>query len=292
MVESIGIIGVGLLGAALAERLLTGGFAVLGYDLDDRRREALAQLGGIAAASPVDVVRQCNRIVLSLPTSDVVAQAVAGLEGELRPGRIVIDTTTGEPAATESAAQRLSARGVQYLDATVSGSSEQARQGDIVLMVGGDASAIAACRDLFDRLARRTFHVGPSGSGAKVKLVSNLVLGLNRAALAEGLALAMRMGLDAAAVLEVLQEGASYSRIMDTKGKKMIRGDFTTQARLSQHLKDVRLILAEGEHCNALLPLSLVHRQLLEAAEAAGYGNADNSAILKAFESTPVEKTT
>lgn len=291
MTDRIGLIGIGLLGTALAERLLSGGFEVLGYDRDLSRREALADLGGIAVESSADVVRQCQRIVLSLPTSDVVAEVINEVERLLRPGQIVIDTTTGEPAATEAIGKRLAAQSVQYLDATVSGSSEQARHGDAVLMVGGDVAAFSACRDLFDRLARRTFHVGPCGSGARVKLVSNLVLGLNRAALAEGLALAMRMGLDATAVLEVLREGASYSRIMDTKGEKMIRGDFLPQARLSQHLKDVRLILAEGEHCSFSLPLSRVHCQLLEVADAAGYGEADNSAIIKAFDASPGEKS-
>ena len=252
MTDRIGMIGVGLLGAALAERLLTAGFVVIGHDRDGRRLASLEQLGGTKANSSEDVVRQCNRIVLSLPTSEVVAQVIGNVENHLRPGQIIIDSTTGEPAATASVGRRLSARNVQYLDATVSGSSEQARQGDIVLMVGGDAAAFATCRDLFDRLARRTFHIGPCGGGARVKLVSNLVLGLNRAALAEGLALAIRLGLDSAAVLEVLKESAAYARVMDTKGEKMIRGDFAPQARLSQHLKDVRLILAEGE---AAMPL-------------------------------------
>ena len=116
-----------------------------------------------------------------------------------------------------------------------------------------------------------------------MKLVSNLVLGLNRAALAEGLVFAQALGLEAEAALGVLLGTMAYSRIMDTKGRKMIEGDFSVQARLSQHLKDIRLILDAAAAAGQALPLTEIHRQLLEVAEAAGFGEADNSAIIRAF---------
>ncbi len=147
----------------------------------------------------------------------------------------------------------------------------------------GEAAACESCQDVFDTFARKVFHVGPSGSGAQTKLVVNLVLGLNRAVLAEGLAFAQSIGLDSAVTLEILKSGPSASKAMETKGPKMIAEDFTAQARLSQHLKDVRLILATGGHSGAKLPFSDLHRQLLEGLEAAGFGDADNSAVIKAF---------
>ena len=116
-----------------------------------------------------------------------------------------------------------------------------------------------------------------------MKLVTNLVLGLNRAALAEGLAFAESLGLDASRALTVLGESMAYSRVMDTKGAKMVQGNFTPQAKLSQHLKDVRLILEAAGGAGAELPLSQAHRLLLEAAEAAGLGELDNSAIIRAI---------
>ena len=117
-----------------------------------------------------------------------------------------------------------------------------------------------------------------------MKLVLNLVLGLNRAVLAEGLEFARASGIDPAVALEILKSGPAYSRAMEAKGEKMLTGDFEPEARLSQHLKDVRLILAYGEKLGAKLPLSALHRELLEAAETAGFGGADNSAIIKAFQ--------
>jgi 3-hydroxyisobutyrate dehydrogenase-like beta-hydroxyacid dehydrogenase len=137
--------------------------------------------------------------------------------------------------------------------------------------------------DLFRLFAARWFHVGGWGSGARTKLVVNLVLGLNRAVLAEGLAFARRCGLDPEAVLAVLRSGAAYSRVMDGKGRKMIDGDFTPEAKLAQHLKDVRLIREEARRAGALVPLSEVHERLLADLVEQGLGECDNSSVIRAF---------
>ena len=163
------------------------------------------------------------------------------------------------------------------------GSSRQVLAGQAILICGGEPEAIAACEDVFTVCVRQWFHVGPCGPGARMKLVLNLVLGLNRAVLAEGLSYAAASGVDPAAALEILKAGPAYSRVMDTKGRKMLDGDFSVEARLSQHLKDVRPILYTGARSGAALPLSTVHRRLLEDAEAAGFGAADNSAVIRAF---------
>jgi 3-hydroxyisobutyrate dehydrogenase-like beta-hydroxyacid dehydrogenase len=217
---------------------------------------------------------------LSLPShrevGDVIRAAAA-----LERGRTIVDTTTGDPASSEELARTLNEQGVIYLDATISGSSAQVRAGSATLMVGGDADSFAACADIFALVGPQTFHTGPAGTGAKMKLVTNLVLGLNRAALAEGLAFAESAGLDLTLSLEVMRGSAAYSRIMDTKGDRMIRGDFAPEARLSQHLKDVRLIVDTGRQAGLPMPLSAAHRTMLEEAESAGYGELDNSAIIK-----------
>jgi 3-hydroxyisobutyrate dehydrogenase-like beta-hydroxyacid dehydrogenase len=131
--------------------------------------------------------------------------------------------------------------------------------------------------------AAETIHVGSCGSGAKMKLLTNLVLGLNRAALAEGLVFAQQLDLDPQQSLDVLRRSMAYSRIMDTKGEKMLSEDFAPQARLAQHLKDVRLMLAASD---ISLPLTETHRRLLEQAVTRGFGEADNSAIIKAIQSS------
>ena len=279
--EPIGLIGLGLLGGALAERLRGGGRSVLGHDLDPNRQAALARAGGEVAREAAEVFARCRRVLLSLPTHVEVRAVLAAAGTELRGGHVIVDTTTGDPEATAELAAELAARGVAYLDATVSGSSSQLREGSAVLMVGGDPAAFAACGDLLAPLGRATFHCGDAGAGVRMKLVTNVVLGLNRAALAEGLALAQGLGLDARQALAVMQGGPAYSRIMDRKGERMLSGNFTPEARLSQHLKDVRLILEQGDAAGLPMPLSRAHRAILEEAEAAGLGALDNSAIIR-----------
>lgn len=283
MAETIGLIGIGLLGTALGERLLAHGFNVIGFDLDPARCRALQSLGGAISRSSDDVFATCRRIVFCLPTTDVVESVLRDAGAAIQSGTIILDTTTGDPARTVVLGRVLAERGVSYLDATVQGSSADVRKRDAVFMVGGDDAAVQQCDDLFGCLARQWFHIGPCGSGATMKLVVNLVLGLNRAVLAEGLALAQTCGLDPSAALKVMQSGAAWSRVMDTKGRKMIEHEFSPQARLSQHLKDVRLILNLGQTHGACLPLTAVHRQLLEDLDAAGFGDEDNSAIVRAF---------
>jgi 3-hydroxyisobutyrate dehydrogenase-like beta-hydroxyacid dehydrogenase len=278
---AVGLIGLGLIGSALAERLLGAGERVMGWDIDPERLAALRQKGGQIAADAQEVFSTCRRVLLSLPSHREVAGVVEAAGAALPYGLTIIDTTTGDPASTQELARMLGDRGITYLDATISGSSAQVRTGSVTLMVGGNAEAFAACSDLFASIGRQAFHTGAAGTGAKMKLVTNLVLGLNRAALAEGLAFAGSLGLDLTLSLAVMRGSFAYSRIMDTKGERMIHGDFAPDARLSQHLKDVRLIVDIGRQAGLPMPLSAAHRAVLEQAEAAGCGELDNSSIIK-----------
>ena len=281
--EPLGLIGIGLLGTAMAERFLAAGYTVVGFDTREERVEALRSLGGESANSVREVVSRCRRIVLSLPDSGAVAGVLDEVEGLLA-GKVLIDTTTGDPERTEDLGRRFAQKEIAYLDACVLGSSEQTRAGEIVVMAGGETDSLAKNADLLRCFAKQVFHVGPCGSGSRMKLVVNLVLGLNRAVLAEGLAFAGACGLDLWAALEVLRAGAAYSRVMDTKGEKMLTRDFTSQARLTQHLKDVRLILEQAARTGAYVPLSEAHRALLDRAVELGAGDEDNSAVFRAFD--------
>jgi len=280
----LGFIGLGLLGSALAERALAEGWSVLGFDINSERGAALARGGGRVAHSVLEVARVCRHIFMVLPHDGVAREVVREIVSELRPGVILLDVTTGDPDSAVALGRDLAGRGVTYLDATLSGSSEQARRGAALFLVGGPRNAFDECRDCLCRLAGHAHHTGSAGSGAKMKLVTNLVLGLNRAALAEGLVLASTLGLEGSATLEILKASTAYSRIMDTKGEKMLQREFEPQARLSQHLKDVRLMLGAAAKAGQSLPLSETHRDLLEEAERLGLGALDNSAILRAIE--------
>ena len=279
--RAVGVIGLGLLGTALCERLLGGGYEVAVYNRTREKAEPLVARGARWSDNPLG---ECDRAVICLYTTEIVEAVLEQMQAGLRPGQILIDTTTGDPEQTAALGRRLAAQGVHYLESPIAASSEQTRRGEAMAIVAGPTEAFEACRDLFDCLAAKTFHVGPWGSAAKIKLVNNLVLGLNRVALAEGLIFAGKIGLDPAAALAVLKQGNAYSVVMDTKGHKMVSGDFTLQAKLSQHAKDVRIIMEEAARGGISLPLSTLHLKLLEDAEAAGLGELDNSAIIRAIE--------
>lgn len=274
----IGVVGLGLLGTALAERLLGAGFDAVVWNRTREKAEPLVARGARWSDNPL---AECDRAVICLYTTEIVEEVLRQMEAGLRRGQVLIDTTTGDPEQTAALGRRLAERGVAYLETPIAASSEQTRQGQAMAIVAGPQAAFDQCRDVFDAIAAKTFHVAESwGGAAKVKLVNNLVLGLNRVALAEGLAFARAIGLDAGRTLDVLKEGNAYSVVMDTKGRKMVEGDFSLQAKLSQHAKDVRIILDEAARGGVRLPLSQLHLQLLEQAEQAGLGELDNSAII------------
>lgn len=282
----VAVVGLGLLGGALARRLAGQGTDVSGFDVDPACRERLRSAGIGVRETLVAAVRDAKFVVLSLPDANVSGAVFRELLPVLIPGTVVIDTTTGDPGAMQSSAETAGAAGIGYLDGCVCGSSAQAERGEAVLVVGGDASTFAACEPILARLSPRVFHVGPAGAGARMKLVVNLVLGLNRAVLAEGLAFAERLGFDGLRALEVLEASPAQSAVMALKGRKMLADDGVPQARLRQHLKDVELILSESERTGAVAPLAERHRDILRACVAAGWGDLDNCVVLRFFRET------
>jgi len=190
--QTIGLIGLGLVGSALVERFLSAGFSVVGYDTDTDKMQSLQRDGFTSCTSPADVASHTQRIVLSIPNSDIVNTVVEGENGVLQsaqPKTCIIDTTTADPVQTIALSDRLKSHNISFLDATILGSSQQVRDAEVLVMVGGTKEQIDASTDLFNTFAAQTFHMGPTGKGAEAKLIVNLVLGLNRLVLAEGLVL-------------------------------------------------------------------------------------------------------
>ena len=278
----------GLLGSALTESLIKAGFTVRGYDTaPDRVREHEAR-GGVPARSPADAARGATVVMTCLMTADIVRDVLLGPDGAIdaaEPGLVVIDNSTIHPDASAALAGLLAQRGIPMLDAPVAGSSGQARRREAPIVVGGDPEVFARCRPILDALTERVRHVGPNGAGARAKLVINLVLGLNRLALAEGLLFGLRQGLDGRALLAVLKDSGAYSRAMDLKGERMVEGNFEAEGKLVQHLKDVELMLEVGHAAGAPLLATALHRQLLLAGVASGLGDHDNSAIIAVLRS-------
>lgn len=280
---TIGCIGIGLLGTALATRLAAAEHQLTGYDPDPAAAARLGALGGRALSSAADVAVSAGVLIWSLPGPVQVRETVRAVDPFVQEGAIILDTTTGDPGDVERHAALFAVRGVHYLDCEIGGSSRQTAAGEAIILCGGDQQAFSACRSILDAISSRIFHTGPAGTGTRMKLALNIAIGLHRAVLAESLSFAERNGIDPAIALEILKSGPAYSKAMDVKGHKMLSGDFTPEARLAQHLKDVRLILDVGRSAGARLPLSELHEQLLAEAVERGLGAADNSAVIELY---------
>jgi 3-hydroxyisobutyrate dehydrogenase-like beta-hydroxyacid dehydrogenase len=278
------VIGLGLLGEALTRRLLTGGFEVSGYDLEPAKTARLAELGATAAASIAAVAKDCQTIVLAVFSTE---QVEAVLEREILPavgdgsGRIVLCASTCDPDRIACLGERVTARGLRLLEIPVSGSSGQVARGEGVALIGGDRDVLTSVEPVLRALFATHFHIGKLGDGGRAKLAINLILGLNRLALAEGLVFAERLGLDAASFLDVARQSAAHSQVMDVKGAKMVRGDFTPEGRITQHLKDVHLMLEQAARVRQELPLLAIHADVLEACVRHGQGDQDNSIVIE-----------
>lgn len=277
------VIGLGLMGGILADHLLEEGHAVVGYDPVADRRSEFAARGGTAVESESAAVADSELAVLSLPNSLVSREVCLGAVLETAvDGYLVVDTTTGEPQHAVEIATALRARGIGYVDATISANAAQARVRDAVFMIGGEGNDVAVATELLRPLGRSVHAVGPSGSGARAKLIVNHVLGINRSALAEALTVAEKAGIDLAGMLEILRDGAAYSKAMDIWGDRMVAGDHEPPtSRVRQSHKDSRLILAQAEEVGATSVFATAVERALEDAERGGLADADNSAIME-----------
>lgn len=280
----IGIAGLGLMGGAIAARLLDARFDVLGFDIDPGK---FAASGGVQRAGSLrDVADRCRCIVIAVYDTAQVGQVL----DELLPaggGRIYICTTTCDPAKLEAIAARVAQSGSTLVEFPISGTSAQLRSGEAIGMSGGPAEAISGIDGVLAAMCAKRFHVGKAGDAGRAKLAINLVLQVNRAALAEGLVFAERMGLDARSFFEVLRASPARSAVMDAKGDKMLRRDYTPESRIAQTLKDAQLMLAEANRLGQRLPLLEANAALLAAAVGAD-GERDSAAVIEAVRESRV----
>jgi 3-hydroxyisobutyrate dehydrogenase-like beta-hydroxyacid dehydrogenase len=289
----IAIVGLGLMGEVYARRLIDAGIPVIGFDIDPARRARLADIGGEPVASIADLAAPARAILIAVFST---AQVEDVIENHLLPalgdgsGKIVAVMSTCDPDQVAALAARVMPRGIRYLDVPVSGTSDQVRRGDGVALIGGDPKIAAELKDVFDALFKRSFHVGKIGDGGRAKLAVNLILGLNRLALAEGLVFAERLGLDPAAFLPVAKGSASYSQVMETKGPKMLAADFSPEGRAKQTLKDVRLMLDQAARYGQKLSMLEIHADILESCVRAGEAELDNSVVIKEVRRRHAEK--
>lgn len=273
------------MGSRMAHHLVSHGFELSGFDADSGRLAEAEAMGVDIARSPADAVRGCWGALLSLPNSDIARQVCLGENGLAGSGvgsLLVYDTTTGRPQDAGEIAAALEEVGIGYADATVSGNSEVAERGELVVMVGGEKAIYERGVPVFEAIGRSHHHVGGTGSGSRMKLLVNHILTIHRMALAEGLVVAELAGMDLDRTLAVLKDSLAYSKAMDSWGERMIAGDHVEPfARLRQSNKDARLIVEHGEALGASVDLVRVVREALAEGEFSGLADMDNGAIVE-----------
>lgn len=284
MSECVGLVGMGLMGQAFAHNMLQAGFKVQGYDVDEQRMRQLHERGGTPVESPAAAARGARVVVTSLPNSDIVREVALGAKGIAEgaaQGLIFADASTSRPEDSQKLSAELAQRGIRFLDAAVSGTSAMAQKKDLIVIAGGEAEDFKAAEPVFAGFSRAAYHMGPAGSGAMTKLVINLVLFGNRLALAEGLVLGTKAGLQTDNLLQVLQDGACSSKTMIDKGPKMLKGDFTPEGHVKTSLKDGRLALEQGARFGAPMLVASLWTQLQQAAYHQGLADVDSSAFIE-----------
>jgi len=280
----VGIIGLGLMGAALSERLIEADVPLIGFDIEPARRENLRAAGGMVAASVCELAGRSRTIIFAVFSGEQVEALFGEIENAAGPARpIVICTTTCGPDEITRLARRAASAGIAFVEAPISGTSAEVRDGTATALVAGETGAIESVGRLLDILCPRRVRVGAVGDASRTKLAINLILQNNRAALAEGIAFAERLGLDGRAFLAAARESAAYSRVMETKGEKMLTRDFQPQSHISQTLKDAELILEEAGRLGLLLPMTTTQAELLRAAIALAGPNSDSAAVIEAI---------
>jgi len=277
-----GMIGLGLMGSALSARLIEAGLPVIGFDIDAARREALRARGGEPAASAFELIAKCRTIVVALYDAAQIAKVFDEFDKDaFLSGATMICTTTCAPAEIAGIAKRAADADLRFVEAPVSGSSAEVREGKATALISGEACAIEAVAAVLDVLCPQQIRVGGIGDAARTKLAINLILQNNRAALAEGIAFAESLGLDPGSFLATARRSAAYSRVMDAKGEKMLTRDFTPQSHLSQTLKDAELILGEARRLSQTLPMMTVQGAPLRATIALVGGECDCAAVIE-----------
>jgi 2-hydroxy-3-oxopropionate reductase len=284
MADTIGFIGLGLMGKPMATNLLKRGYRVIVHSRSADPVDDLVAAGGARADSPAGVARQVTRLITMLPDSPDVERVLEGPDGvfsALQPGTILIDCSSISPAVARRLAAGAHARGASMLDAPVSGGEIGAIGATLSIMVGGDAAAFAAVKPILDAMGspERVVRIGEAGAGQICKVCNQMVIGGTLAAVSEAFTLARKAGVDAAKVREALLGGFAASRVLEVHGERILNGNYKPGFRASLYQKDYRIAGETLAAHGTPAPVSAIVQQLVTALVASGRGDEDYSAL-------------
>lgn len=286
--ERVGVVGLGTMGGAMAANIARAGFPLTVWNRSAGRAHALEALGATIADSPATLATASDIILVCVSDTKDVEAVLFGpsgaAEGGAR-GALVIDCSTIDPAATRAVAARLGERGIGFVDAPVTGGSEGAQKGTLAILVGGSAADVERARPVFGAIGRTVTHFGPVGAGQAAKAVNQVIIAGGYLAVAEGIVLAMKAGLDPQQIVEALSGGVAQSWILANRSGRMIANEYPIGFKISLHLKDLGIALALAKETGTALPVAALAAQLEAGLVARGHGDDDNSALARAIRS-------
>lgn len=289
----VGFIGLGIMGTPMVRNLLAAGYGVTAFDLDTARVEAVVGDGAKGASSIAEAVRDADVVITMVPASPQVEQVVlheGGVLDAIRPGSLLIDMSSITPQTSVDVAKAADAKGVQVLDAPVSGGEAGAVEGVLSIMAGGEQAAFDAARPLLEVLGRTIVLCGPHGSGQTVKAANQLIVAVNIQAVAEAVVFLEKSGVDLAAAMDVLNGGLAGSTVLTRKKDSILAGDFRPGFKIDLHHKDMGIVTDAARNVGAAVPAGALLAQLVGALRQQGDGGLDHSALVRGVRRLSGEK--
>jgi len=286
-VRKIGFIGLGIMGKPMSKNLLKAGYEVVALDIDKKAVEEVVAAGAQAAESPRAVAEQVPIVITMLPNSPQVKEVVLGDKGVIegaREGSIVVDMSSIAPLVSRHVAERLAARGVEMLDAPVSGGQPKAIDGTLSVMVGGKKEVFDKCYDIMKAMAASVVLAGDIGAGNVTKLANQIIVAINIAAVSEALVLASKAGVEPALVYEAIRGGLAGSTVLDAKAPLMMDRKFNPGFRINLHIKDLANVLDTSHELGVPLPLTAAVMEMLLTLKVKGMGDLDHGSLVQYYE--------
>jgi 3-hydroxyisobutyrate dehydrogenase-like beta-hydroxyacid dehydrogenase len=283
--RAVGVVGLGIMGSAIAANLVRSGHAVVGYDISTDRRRIAHDAGAAVVSNVAALARRASVIICSLPSAAALSTVADQIAGTGAGTSVVVETSTLPLSVKDDARRVLEARDITLLDCPISGTGAQARTGDLVLYASGDRAAFAGVVPVLKGFSRAQYFLGEFGNGSKMKYVANLLVAIHNVAAAEAIVLAMKAGLDPDTVVKVVGEGAGGSRVLQLRGPMMARGDYADATmKMSVFQKDVAIIGAFARELGCPTPLFSASEPFYTAALAAGHESDDTAAVCAILE--------
>ena len=283
----IGFLGLGIMGRPMALNLIKGGHQLVVWARRPASLVPLTEAGAQAGSSPADVARQVDVVISMVADAPDVAQVMHGEKGVAegaQPGLVAVDMSTIAPAAARDIATQMQARGVDFVDAPVSGGEVGAVAGTLSIMAGGSVAAFAKAKPAFECMGKNIVHVGDSGAGQVAKACNQIVTGMGVMAVAEAMCFAKKAGADPAKVREALLGGFAYSKILENHGQRMLDRNFKPGFKSWMHQKDLNIVMQSAHELGLMLPGSAMTAQMFNATVGSGLGEEDSIAVLKLLE--------